>query len=771
MMPRFRFARALALILAGALTPSAVRAAEPPVQPLVVDTTYAPLLEDSGGGIVTSAILRDDNHAVIGGTFEFVNDTAQRYLTALQIDGSIDPGFAAAGGPDGPVFALVERADGAMLAGGAFRRFAEKPAAGLVGLRADGSIDPSFATPTRVNGTITVLTRLPDGKFLIGGSFSFFGDAAAPGLVRLLPDGTRDDSFQPAIGMADRHTTVVSIAALADGDYAVVATYSATAFEPLDRPAWPASGLPETTSVLIRLRADGSADPDFKLQRTTGLEPAVVAALPSGGLILAGSGEMQRINADGTVDGRFRFQEQGKMQVRSILPLDDDHILVAGHNWGDATLTARLLVVGRIGWIETRFVMPRDEHHAFFALARNQRGRVLAAGRVSPAVERLSFSKTENRVLLLDEKFAIDRRFRAHVGAAGQFSAAALDGRGGLTLAGSFKSSEGLSGTSIVRLQPDGSHDRVFAPRGELYGRPHILVPIPDGGVVAGGIVHAGIAIRNPRPVIRLRGDGTAFDGFIPDVPVGGHFTDGKLLSDGTVVLVGSLAGRTPDRNFADLIRFNLAGKVDRKLAETVPSWFSSTAGRLLAISETVSGHLLVAGEFQRVQNYPRSAIARVGSIGVVDPAFKPETDDFAVVASIIPLNDRRIFIDGWAKPAPGRPISRRWARILIDGPRDSTYSPPTDFGDREGLLACVLADGTTLVVLQDFAPDAEAHFRLARLDRDGSVMPGFNVTLGNHARDLRILPYGDGSVYLVGDVASINGAPRHGIARLVRQR
>ncbi len=750
---------------------SAARMDEQPVAPLVVDESYAPLLENTGGGFVTCAVLDNANRAVIGGTFEFANNAEHRYFAALLADGSLDPDFAAAGGPDGQVLALVAQPDGTLLVGGRFRHFAGQPAAGLVRLRANGSLDPKFKTPIRVNGVVAALALQADGRILVGGGFDQFAGAAAPGLVRLQADGTRDDSFKPAIGAKGKRTQVLSVSVMPGGGVAVVVRHAVTDLEPLDPAAWPQQGLAKPTSFLARLQSDGGVDPTFKLQRTTDLVPAVVCALPSGELMLAGSGELLRISRDGSVDGRFRFEAQNEMRVHALLPLDDERLLVAGDAWGEATLPARLLIVGRDGWIKSRLVMPRDESHVFLALAHNERGRVLAAGQVAPAVERLSFSKTENRVLLLDENFGVDRRFRANVGASGRFTAVAPDGRGGLTLAGVFKSGEGLTGTSIMRLQADGSPDRVFQPTGRLFGLPHVLVPVPDGGVVVGGMVNTAIDIRTPRPVIRLRGDGTPFQEFIPDVPVGGYFTDGTLLTDGTVVLVGSLAGHTPDRNFSDLIRFDLAGKVDRRLAETVPSWLASATGRLLAVAETAHGKLLVGGEFSRLQDYPRPAIARVGGGGVVDPSFVPQTDDFSVIATIVPLNNQRVFIDGWAKPVPDHALARIFARLLPDGRRDPSYRPPADFGGREPLLAHVLADGTTLVVLHDPAPDATATLHLVRLDPGGAVMPDFDITLGNHGANLKILPNADGSVYLVGDVPELNGSPRYGLGRLVPKR
>lgn len=739
--------------------------------PLVVDEGYAPLLEDSGGGLVLAAALFDDGRAAIGGTFEFVNDTSRRYFAWLRADGSLDPQSLDASAPDGPVLAIAPQPEGAVLVGGDFRHVGAQFAAGLVRLKANGMVDETFRAPTRVNGRITVLAIQTDGKILVGGEFDSFAGTSVPGFVRLLPDGLVDDSFHPDVAEADRRTVITSIAVLPDGGMAVVAAQTASVLPILDPASRPVDGLPATTTMAARLRADGSRELTFQRQVITALNPTRVFVLSTGELMLAGSGELQRLDTDGTVDGRFRFKEQGAMQVNAAAALPDGRIIVGGSVRARATLPARLLVVDRNGQIESRYAMPRDENHAIATLARNGRGRLLAAGRVSPAAARLTFSKTENRVLLLDERLAVDSRFRARVGASAHFSAATLDGRGGLILAGAFKANDGLTGAAIVRLLRDGSEDRSFRPGGQLAGLPQALVAVPDGSVVIAGIYNPEIEIKKPRPVLRLRADGSTDPDFLPDIPLTGSFSDSALLADGTVTLVGPLTGRTPDRTFGDFVRFDLRGRVDRRLAETVPSWFAGSTGRLIAVAATASGHVFIGGEFGKLQDRPRSAFARIGTEGIVDPTFTPQTDDFSVVAAIAPLTDQRVFIDGWAKPAPGAsPLVRRFARLQPDGRRDSSYAPP-DFGPRQAVLARMLADGTTLVVFYDPADDAAERFHLGRLDRAGRIMPDFDVVLGNHGMALRILPAADDSVYLVGDVASLNHSPRHGLARLVPRR
>ena len=48
-----------------------------------------------------------------------------------------------------------------------------------------------------------------------------------------------------------------------------------------------------------------------------------------------------------------------------------------------------------------------------------------------------------------------------------------------------------------------------------------------------------------------------------------------------------------------------------------------------------------------------------------MDGAFVPQTEDFAVIGAIIPLDDQRVFIDGWARPTEANRAIRTTARAM----------------------------------------------------------------------------------------------------------
>lgn len=80
-----------------------------------------------------------------------------------------------------------------------FTNFNGLPHFGIVRLKPDGSVDPSFTYDARIgtNG-ISCVAQQPDDKIIIGGEFEYSGDFPGP-MARLNSDGSLDASFAPEI--------------------------------------------------------------------------------------------------------------------------------------------------------------------------------------------------------------------------------------------------------------------------------------------------------------------------------------------------------------------------------------------------------------------------------------------------------------------------------------------------------------------------------------------------------------------------------------------
>ena len=65
-----------------------------------------------------------------------------------------------------------------------------------------GNIDNSFNPGSGTNERVYAIEIQSDDKVIVGGLFTEFANEPAGGLVRLLPDGTTDDTFNPGSGIS-----------------------------------------------------------------------------------------------------------------------------------------------------------------------------------------------------------------------------------------------------------------------------------------------------------------------------------------------------------------------------------------------------------------------------------------------------------------------------------------------------------------------------------------------------------------------------------------
>jgi uncharacterized delta-60 repeat protein len=162
---------------------------------LNADGSFDPsYLVGSGASGSVNAIERlDDGRVLVGGSFSLFNGRSSRSVIRLDVDGTLDAGFAPTAPNGSTVFALGVEADGSVLVGGNFSASAAAPAR-LLRLRADGSLDASFQPG--VSDDVNEIEVSADGRILIGGEFLAVGSAARNYLAVLRADGSADPSFE-----------------------------------------------------------------------------------------------------------------------------------------------------------------------------------------------------------------------------------------------------------------------------------------------------------------------------------------------------------------------------------------------------------------------------------------------------------------------------------------------------------------------------------------------------------------------------------------------
>jgi uncharacterized delta-60 repeat protein len=113
----------------------------------------------------------------------------------------VDPSFAVGAGADGPVNAILLRTDGKILAGGEFHSIAGQTNFNLALLNSNGIPDTTFHTDA--NDVVWHLTQQPDGKVLVAGEFTTLQGVSCCHLGRLLTNGLVDPSFSGGTNFVD----------------------------------------------------------------------------------------------------------------------------------------------------------------------------------------------------------------------------------------------------------------------------------------------------------------------------------------------------------------------------------------------------------------------------------------------------------------------------------------------------------------------------------------------------------------------------------------
>lgn len=161
---------------------------------------------------VYDAKVQTDGKVVIGGVFDVGGGSPVESagITRLSAAGAHDADYDAGSGVNDdvnndprPVQVVTLQQDGKALIGGDFTQVRDATCNRIARLNVDGSLDTSFNVATGPNNVVKVIKVQPDGKILVGGTFTTWNGAARPCLVRLNEDGTLDTSLASFDAVAD----------------------------------------------------------------------------------------------------------------------------------------------------------------------------------------------------------------------------------------------------------------------------------------------------------------------------------------------------------------------------------------------------------------------------------------------------------------------------------------------------------------------------------------------------------------------------------------
>lgn len=225
--------------------------------------------------LIASIVPLPNGKILIGGRFTRLepNGVKRNRIARLNPDGTVDDSFKSGDGAEHAVNRIAIQNDGRIVIGGIFPSFDKRPYAHLARLMADGALDTTFKVGSGLNEDVLALEIQPDGKILVGGSFTVYNGVRYNRIIRLLPDGTPDPAFK-AGGDAGANGAVTSIRF--EGASRILVAGHFTEY----------NGTP--CSYVVRLKLDGSIDPDFATGPGANATIRTVFHVPQEGLFATG---------------------------------------------------------------------------------------------------------------------------------------------------------------------------------------------------------------------------------------------------------------------------------------------------------------------------------------------------------------------------------------------------------------------------------------------------------------------------------------------------
>lgn len=260
-----------------------------------LDPEFDPQAGSGGAAGISGVTVLNDGRPVIAGSFTTWNGTPHQYMVRLDLHGAVDPTFNASYALNGPLVALPNNQ---LLVCGRASDYGTKT--GIIRLNENGDRDPGFADaelgtaagldfPTT---TIIRMARQPDQRLVV--VFAGLKSSALKyGVARLTENGAFDPSFH--IGLVESAGTPQAVAI--DSNNRILVGGNVTKYDG------------KTVGNLFRLAADGTVDTAFVFP-ASGSGVNGIAPMADGRVIVTGSFTKMttpviRLKADGTLDPNY----------------------------------------------------------------------------------------------------------------------------------------------------------------------------------------------------------------------------------------------------------------------------------------------------------------------------------------------------------------------------------------------------------------------------------------------------------------------------------
>ena len=493
--------------------------------------------DPNANGAISLVVVQPDGKILIAGDFTALAPNGgaavtRNLMARLNPDGTLDTAFNP--NPSGGILSIAVQADGKILVGGSFGIIGGQTRNRLARLDATTGLADSF-DPHPVSDVYAVAVQ-SDGKILVGGVFNganSIGGAARNNIARLDPTTGLADSFDPnAQGIVQSITVQPDGKILVGGSFTGANSIGGATRNYIAR-LDPATGLADSFNPFangglrsIAVQADGKIVVGGQFNFIGGQTRNFIARL------------------DPTTGAADAFNPNANSFVYSIAVQADGKILAGGFfNGANSIGGAARNYIARLNattGLADSFD-PNVNGAIVFAIAVQADGKILVGGNFTTLSPNGGATVTRNRVARLETDGRLDQTLNLSI-VGGWVTATAVQPDGKILIAGRFSSVLGVTRNDIARLNTDGTLDMAFDPNADLDV--YSLAVQPDGKILVGGAFDFIGAVPRNR-IARLDATTGAADSFDPNA--NSYVYGIAVQADGKIVVGGAFTTLSPN--------------------------------------------------------------------------------------------------------------------------------------------------------------------------------------------------------------------------------
>lgn len=618
------------------------------------------------------------------------------------------------------------------------------------------AVDLSF--PNNIpcfDGDISITKTQPDGKILVGGGFSNFYGASQNRLIRLNPNGIKDDSFNIGSGFSGPSNTLAiqTVSIQQDGKIIVGGQFGSY------------NGNPQ--NCLIRLNVDGSKDIGFNIGSGFNDMVTTTSIQADGKIIVAGwftsydgtaKNRIVRLHPDGTLDSSFNIGSGFNGFVKTTSIQSDGKIIVGGQFSSFNNISQNYFVRLNIdGSFDNSLVIGSGFNEQVTTTLLQPDGKILVGGYFTSYNGNYSCG-----LIRLNSNGTKDTNFNTGSGPLyEQFSlpvsCLTLQTDGKIIVGGNFTMFLNQSQFKIIRINTNGSKDFSFNIGSGFNADVYTTSVQFDGKILVGGrfTTYNGV-VQNKIALLNIDGTNS------------GSYTESGfneniysiLLQNDNKILLGGFFSAFNGNYENKITRLSENGFIDNSF--NIGTGFNE---RVYCMALQSDGKILIGGYFTTFQGITQNYIARLNSDGSLDNSFNIGSGFNGIVKSIELLSNGKILVGGQFTSFNGS-SQNRLIRLNYDGSKDETFNIGSGFNMNVNIIS--LEFNGKLMIGGDFTSfNGSTQNRLIRLNDDGSKDNTFDISLGFNLSVYSITLLQNECYLIGGGFTSYNGIPQNYLIKL----